>query len=416
MNIVTKLKRSMASANPYYWKLSIIEFFACSTGMVYNAYMTIYLQQVGMNVSQIGLLTALNMLAGILGSFFWGMQGDKLRSVKKAAIWALLCAAFLWSIVPLLGQILLSAALVLIPVSAFFRVPPASGLVDNMTIQIASRCRLNFSTIRLWGTIGYVLVGFLLTALVPSLGVEISFYLYAALALLAVLFMAIFIKNEDEPGKPDGQKRLSFRELHVGRLFSNYYFAAYCIYLMVLLMPISAGTSFLPYLMEEMGVGTEQIGIFTAGKSFLEIPMLFVIMKIRRKFNLPTLLSVMGAIYLVQQLLFSVTGSYWSLLAVSMLQGPCVGIYLSCGADYVFRLAPEELKATAHMVGTSMSSLAGVIGNVFGGFLIDLVGIRQYYFISGIIILAVLTMFLLSFPLGKNLLHRPLPEALLRKG
>ena len=107
---------------------------------------------------------------------------------------------------------------------------------------------------------------------------------------------------------------------------------------------------------------------------------------------------------------YSLCTGFWGILAISTLQGLAGGLHIAAGSNYVATLAPADLKATAQTLNGSMVSLAGIIGNLAGGFIIRAMGIRVFYRIAAVLILAGLVFYIASFPFGERVLHLPRPK------
>ena len=161
-----------------YWQFSSLEmiyWFAMATA----GYLTVYLQGIGYSPSQIGQISAANAAVRIFAAPIMGIMADKIGSVKKVFITCILIGSLLWALVPFASGIEIlgvSLTLIVIPASMFFR-NPASALVDNWVVQSVNREGLNYGTIRLWGSISYAVMCMILSAVLPKLGVEWTFYM-----------------------------------------------------------------------------------------------------------------------------------------------------------------------------------------------------------------------------------------------
>ncbi|MGI6665626.1 MAG: MFS transporter [Christensenellaceae bacterium] len=410
-----RLRGKLAGVDHYYYKLSFIEFFANCALMAYLSYLTVYLQSVGVSKEEIGIINGLNTMFGAIGSMSCGVLSDKWRSIKKVYVACLLPAIFLYSIVPLVGQISVSALFVLLPLGAMFRMPPSMGLTDNMVMQIAEKRRLVFGSIRMWGTIGYALMGFLLTELSKHLGITISFYAYAAVALIAVLATVLFVKEADVVEKSDTpHKSIPLKEMGFSKLFRNYYFMAYLIYSCFASFCTSTGFGILPYLVEDLQISVDHMATVLSLQSVLEIPLLYLTKKLQTKWSLPTLITFHGVLHSLRLLLLSQVGSFLPLALVSMLQGLAGGIEFGSGANYIYYLSPEKLKATAYMLKGVAGSISGVAANFLSGYLVVSIGSRKLFFLIGIIMTATTAFFILSTYLGERVFGQTLPASVKR--
>lgn len=398
------LRRNLAEIPADHWRFSGVEFlywFAWAA----SGYLTVFLQSRGMSASEVGLIGALNSAVGIVAAPFWGMVSDRLRSVRKVLLLVIALAGLTWALTPLTAEVPvfgLSLGLIVIPFGSFFRMP-AGSLVDSWVVQNASRQRLNYGSIRLWGSIGYAVMNMSLSAMMPWLGVENTFYIFG-LSVLPLL--ALCYRIRDDAVK---LKNISLRQMQVGRLFRDYYFVSYLVFAVALNMPVNTIFTFLPYLMEETKVSMDLFGLIMGYKALLEIPVLVLMSRLRRRFSLPKLMLAAAGLYVLESYGYAFISGLWPLLAVQTLHGLAGGMFIGCGSNYVYSLAPEELKATAQTVAGSVNSLAGILGNLLGGYLLDAMGVRSFYVVCGCLILAAALLFLASFALGARLSGRSSP-------
>lgn len=91
-----------------------------------------------------------------------------------------------------------------------------------------------------------------------------------------------------------------------------------------------------------------------------------------------------------------------SCVGICLLFGLGNGLYLGASPNYIYQLAPDQLKATAQAIYASVLSAAGIVGNLLGGVLFDAVGARPFYLITGAVFMAAVGLFLLSQLMGKK--------------
>ena len=397
-----------AAMNWAYW------FAAC-----FCSYQTIFLQSAGWDASDVGVINSLNSAIGFAATPFWGALSDKLRSVKKIVILLILGAALLYGIIPLMDLRIagISLLFLVIPAANFFRTPLQS-LVDNWTVRACNKHGMHYGAIRSFGSFSFGVIGLILGYAVTrmnagtrALGTRLTFPGYTFFSM--VLLMVVLSIRDDVQGA--GRKMQKFSEMDFGRLFRNYYYSTYLFYAMLIQVPLACVYSFQPYLMREIGVDTGTIGYITGFKAFVEIPMLLMMDKVRNKCPLYVLLFGAGGLFMLEAFFYSISGSFLHLLLVGILQGLGGGLNIAAGSNYVATLSPEDLKATAQTVNAAMVSLAGMIGNLAGGFLIEAAGIRMFYRGCSILILAGLLLFIFSFPFGERVLHLKRP-AIVRHG
>ena len=397
-----KLFGKFASMSWTYW------FASC-----FCSYLTIFLQSIGWKTSDVGIINSLNSAVGVVSTPFWGTLSDKIRSIKKIVLILIITSALTYAMIPWVDYKFagISLLFIIIPVSNFFRVPLMS-LIDNWTVRACNKHGLHFGAIRSFGSFSFGVIGLILGYVVTRMnkdggntGTKMTFLGYAFFSI-ALLLVVLWIKDDVQGASKKKQK---FSEMQFSRLFKNYYYMTYLVYAMIIQIPLACVYSFQPYLMADIGVNTGTIGYITGFKAFIEIPMLLLMDRVRNKCPLYVLLFGAGALYMLEAFFYSVSGSFTHLLLIGILQGLGGGLHIAAGSNYVATLAPENLKATAQTLNGSMVSLAGIAGNLIGGFVIEAVGIRSFYRGCGFVILVGLLLFIFSFPFGEKVLHLKRP-------
>ena len=410
---ISAIRNHLSMMNPKQYQFSLIEFayWAAASAI---AFTVVYLQEKELSSASIGVVMALLNALGIIAPPIWGMVSDKVRSVKKTLIICLIGASIVYALVPLSTDIhlgTLSAVFIILPLSAFFRIPTTS-LLDTWLLTVANREKnIVYGHVRLWGSIGYGILAIVMAQLTTYLGsVYVTFLLYGLLNLPMIL---LCIKQKDE-GDVTAKKKLSLKEMHFEELFSNYYLMSYFAFNTLVYLPVYGAFTFLPYILLEVAGNTDATGVIMGLKAFMEVPMLFASALLIRRFNLRNMLFVGAVMFTLEQSLYVVSQSLVQVTLISLIHGLAYGIYLACTVNYVHRLAPPQLTATAQTINGALGCLSGIIGNLIGGFLVDSIGVRGYYAIAAGIECFALIVFVLSFVIGKYVFHKELPASVLR--
>ncbi len=408
-----------SAASKKEFKKMFFKFAGMSTSFWFSfcfcSYLTIFLQSIGWDSARVGIINSLNSAVGVFSTPFWGTISDKLRSIKKILIILIIASAVSYFLIPFMDISVLGISLlfIVIPFSNFFRMP-LSSLIDNWTVRACNKHGMNFGAIRSTGSISFGIIGITLGFVITrinnvtnsNLGTRLTFPMFAV-TIFVLLAVVASIKDDLNGGS---SKRLRFRDMHFSELFKNYYYMTYLVYAMVIQVPLACVYAFLPYLLSEVNVDSATIGYITGFKAFIEVPMLLLMDRVRNKVPLYYLLFASGALYMGEALGYSLCTGFWGVLAISTLQGLAGGLHIAAGSNYVATLAPENLKATAQTLNGSMVSLAGIIGNLAGGFIIRALGIRIFYRLAAILILVGLAFYIGSFPFGERVLHLPKPK------
>lgn len=363
-------------------------------------YLTVFLQGQGMTATMCSIVNSVCAAIGIFATPFWGMISDKVRSVRAVFLVCLAVGALLWALVPVtsqmtLGPIMLS--LIVVFTTQFFRAPMGS-LMDNWVVQSCYRERLNYGSVRSWGSLSFAIMGVALSAILPLFGGDVSSTFYIALATAVPLFIICFsIKDRVEK-----RKAIPFREMHVGRLLKNNRYVFLLIFVVLMQISVSTAINLLPFLVSSVGGDPARMGLVTGYRALLEIPMLMLLRPLRKKVPLYWMLVGCTVLYAIECSLYSVATTFWQIVLISTFHGLGGGLYIASASNYVYMLAPEDLKATAQTFFGSVMSVAGIIGSFFGGMLMDSMGVKPFYMLSGAMCLVSGLFYVATFFIGRN--------------
>ena len=142
-------------------------------------------------------------------------------------------------------------------------------------------------------------------------------------------------------------------------------------------------------------------------RAVMEMPMLLIMQRLRHRFPLKYMI-VFGALLIGLECLGLglIAHKMSVILPFLMLYGLGNGVNIGTISNYLYKLAPEDLRATAHSVFGAVTALSGVIGNLAGGFVLKSVGASNFYVILGSIILSAVLFFVFTTVLYKK---RPNP-------
>jgi MFS transporter, PPP family, 3-phenylpropionic acid transporter len=365
--------------------LEFLFWFAMCAGN----YLAVFLQdEMGYGATMVGIVSAVCSLIGIFATLFWGTFSDRIHSVRKVFMLCMGVGVLLWSLVPLTRPIMigsLSLSLVFITAATFFRTP-TMALMDNWAVTVANREGMNYGLIRSVGSFSFALMGLGLGYVLTRTGVNASFYICAA-ATVPLLLLCLFVKGDTQKVKAK-----SIKELKIGRLM-NYQYVTFLIFTVLLSMPANIIMTFLTFLIKDVGGDIKMVGTILGYKALLEIPMLLLVRPLMQKRKLPYTAMMMGAgvLYALEALFFSQATSFAQLIIISSLHGLGGGLFIGSASNYCFTIAPDDLKATAQTIYGSVTIVAMIIGNFFGGILTDLLGVRTFILcMAGLIVFSVL--------------------------
>jgi len=375
-------------------KFSMLEFLFFGACAAYYPFIVLFMQTLGFNNTTIGTIVAINSFIVIFSPIFWGIVSDWTRSVRKVFIMCISIASLLLLTLPFLQSMLLIG--LLLSLLTFFE-STLAPLLDAWVVRGIndSPIRINYGSIRVWGSIGYALMVYVFTLLIQETSVSIVFPFYGAMAFLAVILL--LRTSSEEP-----LNSLSFRELKPARLFKNPRYILLIVFATLIMIPHRATFIFLPNIIESVGGQKEQVGMLFSLVAISEIPMFLISAKLNTRFKPIHLIIASTLFFVLRQTFYFLATTPFHVILIQLTQGPSFALYLSGMVYYIYSLAPAELKSTAQTMAASLSfGLSGIIGSFGGGWFIDNFGLSPMYFWGMILSIVASLLFFASFPIEK---------------
>ncbi len=385
-------------------RFSGLEFLFWATCSAYYSFSIVYLNDRGFSTTAIGTIVAVNSFIIIFAQPFWGMVSDWLQSVKKVFIFCLGVSALMLLFVPLLHWVVwVGIFLALITFFESAMVP----LLDSWVISgIKNDRNIAYGSIRLWGSIGFAVIAFLLGKVIDKTSVSIIFPAYSIMALLTIL-----IASRIKIDKP--VHVVPLRDLKVGKLLKNYAYVTYLLFAIILFIPHRASFIFLPLLMESVGGSREQFGLALSVMAVCEVPIFLMAKHIFKVFKPLHLIILSSVFFIARQVIFSIATAPVHIILNQTLQGLGYGLFLMGSVYYIDSLAPDSLKSTAQTLATAIFfGVSGIIGSFGGGWFIDNFGLHTMYQAGILINIGNVLFFLFSIHIGKKIIGKKMVSSM----
>jgi PPP family 3-phenylpropionic acid transporter len=349
----------------YFWYFAAIG--------VSEPYLPPYWRSLGFSSPALGLLNAIAPAITVLAPFLWTAYADATRQGERIFLINTCIAALAAVLFPNLAGFWPMAAAVLI--YAAFRTP-LIPLANSMTFRALAGRRQGYAAIRLWGTIGYILMAIGAGFLVDRIGLRAGMY-GIALAMLACGVVGWVGRSRE---------RSSLLSVHLGTFLQTLRDRRI---LLLLLATCLAQVSFGPYTifftihLQHIGLSRGFAGTAWALAAGSE---LFVMLTWRRMSTLASAriwLTAALAAHAVRWGLFVIARDPAFLLAIQLTHALTFGVFYLAGVQMVDALVPDGLRATAQGLFASVTfGLGGLVGNVLAGLLYESLGMARLYTVA----------------------------------
>ncbi|MBT2667843.1 MFS transporter [Bacillus sp. ISL-4] len=340
----------------------------------WNMTMGLVLSTFGLS-SIIGTSYALLGVATILSPLFIGMVADRfIASQKIMGILHLINACVLFTIPSQIESQNANMFLLLIFIVGILFYP-TTALANNISFRHINGAK-TFPMIRVFGTFGFMMVGFLL----GQLGFSGSVMTYKIAAISAIVLGLYCFTLPKTPAAGKG-KKLSLRDLlclDALSLFKDKNFTVFMVCTIFLMIPKTAYSAYVPVFLSALGFNNAatmmQIGIAT------EVIFMFLLSLFLLKFGFKRIILWGAITWVLRSLLFSFatmdSGIILIVIALA-LQGICWDFFFTAGDIYVDNKANLKIKAQAQSLKFTISNGLGLLfassvtGYIFNHTVID---------------------------------------------
>lgn len=350
--------------------------YACTAGVgaVYNTYIPVYFKEIGFSGAMIGTLMATGPLMILIAQPFWGMWGDRTRSVNWLLRLMLIGTTVLVACYPFTRNY--TVLLFMLCVFSFFN-SPLFMMQDVMTLQAIENTTARYGTARMGSTLGFAAMS-ALAGVIVNRNTLLMFPLTAGFAVLSIV---LSLKVPNVRGHQTRQNRVSplvlFKHRELLILTAVSFFA---------MISLGYYSSFFSIFFGEVGGDKSELGIYWFISAIAEVPFLLLAERIVRRLTVRYALLLATLVMGVRWLLLFLLTNKYAIMATSVMHGFSFIVIIYCMAVFINKEMPPELKSS----GQSFFALFGagiprITASVVGGFANDLFGIRPIFLICALL-------------------------------
>lgn len=260
------------------------------------------------------------------------------------------------------------------------------GLVDAWVVRLQQdHPQLNYGLCRGTGSLMYATAAQVMGAVTVQYGHDVRMALGAGLGIVSIV-IALTLRSGTLKSAASREAAASDRvRLGTGEtvkaILRNHTYLLLLAMSFALFLGSSCTSTFLPVLVKEMGGDSSHVGTFFAVIAFSEVPAMFLMSAILRRFKAKYVIVFGCFFYLLRLALTCVASDLRVLLAIQIMQGLSFAVLWPASINYVNRIMEEKVKSTAVMTYTSVTlGVSGIFGNAIGTWILSATGdVRQVF-------------------------------------
>lgn len=373
--------------------LLIVNAFIYLPGAAFSPFMSAFYSKNGIDPVLIGILFAVSPICAICIQPLWAMFSD--HTGKRRQVFLAVVAGCIVS--PLLYYLDHTFQTFLIATLAYAVFAPALvPLSDAIMLQNCIKYQLEFSRIRMGGTIGYALVVLLAGSYLkvnPNAQFVMGAIGYVLLFLICLKLPAgIGVDQQRIASEPDKSDKKDKRVFKDKRIIFVLLFA------LVGQIGLSFHGAFMGVYVMDIGYSQNAIGILNSISAFSEIPILFLINRLIRKYGSMKIL-IFSCIMVGVRMFMVTIGGMPVLVAAQLLHGVTyMTTYYSCAIFINDNVLPGKHSRGQSMLAMLQAGVGSILGSVAGGYLVNLMGLQITY--------RMISVFIIGSAVGIIVMHR----------
>ena len=331
----------------------------------------IYLQGKGLSNTQLGIVTALGNLAGMLiGPYTAGKMDTGMTPLKAAFV---LLSLRLLSMIGLLlcksGVLVIGILFVLYMA---FCVSANTVVLKIYSDIVYEKYPVNYATARGLGSLAFVIVSSIAGTLIEKTSVEAVPWLGIVLLVLELLsFYRIgrYLKMNHAETQEETSSSIAAFIKENGLLTLTLSGTA------LLFFSHNIVTNFLINIVRHVGGTTAMAGYLTSFMALMELPVMFLYTKLFGKKDQGKMLAISAIAFTIKELAFALANSQLTLSACFLLQAPSFAIYSSAIVPYVASKVEYKDAGKGQSLAYTMTDVGVILAGFFAGRMYDTIGV-----------------------------------------
>lgn len=332
-------------------------------------FLPVYLDEQGLDPAQIGFIIGTGGFVTIIAQPLWGMISDRTKTIRKVLLVLLLCSA-------VTGYFLFDSSsfvtLVLFAMLLYFFLMPIDPLTESLNFRIAEASGISYGSIRTYGALGYGVMALITGYVMSYFGNSGMALLFVAISLIGFL-VSWFMPDAPVTGKPVTLSSLK-------HFLRNKETLLFLVLVFICSVPARMNDTFLGVYIRELGGSPELVGqsFFIAAMS--EIIIFALSFWWLRKGKELIIISISGAFYFLRFFISAWITDPHLLAYLQILQIFTFPVFYSAAIQYLYRIVPEEWRATGQTVlALLFFGVSGILASYAGGALYEAFGGRVLY-------------------------------------
>ncbi|RAP77361.1 MFS transporter [Paenibacillus montanisoli] len=349
--------------------LRVFNFLFFALLAMFISFLPVYLDAQGLAATEIGFIIGTGGFVSLFASPFWGMVSDRAKTIRKVLLLLIACSTIVGYVLYASGSF---ALLITFTMLMYFFLLSMDPLTESLNFQTAEARGVSYGSIRTFGALGYAVMSLAVGYVMKLFGVEGMAPLYAVIGVISFL---VVLTLDDAPA---ASKPVKLKAL--GKFLTHRETLMFLILIFMAAVPSRANDTYLGVYLRELGGGPELIGqawFLAAGSEILVFALSFWWMRQGKEM---ALIAFASLCYFLRFFLSAWITDPHALTYLQVLQIFTFPIFYTAAIQYLYRIVPEEWRATGQTVlALLFFGVSGIVASYAGGWLFEAFSGHVYY-------------------------------------
>jgi MFS transporter, PPP family, 3-phenylpropionic acid transporter len=369
---------STPSENRTLWLMRLYFLAFIGAGGFLFPFISLFFRRNGLSGTEIGVIGAASAGAQLIAAPLWGRWSDAITQPRR-----LLQAALIGSGVAFLimSQQKTFAGIALLTVLHGFISAGIGPLSDILALNVTRRT--GYGSIRLWGSLGWAVLGLIGGLLIERSGMFVAFAGCAAMFFVAAVLInriVVLPLSPDDGATPtvETPARVPVRSLLRERSL-----VGLAIALTILGLTGRGAVQFEAIYLDQLGASEFLVGLASAISAMTELPAMLLADRLLRRFSAGAVYCMGIVAHIIHAGAILLAPSVLTILLMRVAEGTSYGIFTVALVIYVSRRAPQQqVTVLLALYTVTLGGLVSLVANPLGGLVFDAVGAYWLYSIA----------------------------------
>lgn len=363
-----RLRNNMKKSSSSLLPLGLLNFFIYGTMVIFTAYFQLYLQDIGLDKLEIGSLMAIGPFVSLLAHPFWRYWSDREGNLKNTLLFIMIGLLIM---IQLVFKVNTYHMLYFSMILLYFFQSPLLSQTNSLILGYVDGTEKKFRKYRFWGSLGWSFVALAAGPIIDSVGHNGLSLLFSIMLLMAIGSTLVLPKVKHATITP------WLKTADISRTLHNRYFISFIIFGLLVAIPNSINTTFMPLFISDLGGSRLQVGGAIFVSTLFEVGVFWLLKRyLKHKITyLMACITLVSLLFALRWYLMALATTPKEIILIQVLHAVTFGGFFYVGTQLTALFLPRPSRSSGQAVfAFALSGVAAILAGFLGGWIFQNLG------------------------------------------